>query len=138
MLFRVLEYEVQIYKSQIRDWAKQHASLAGFRLQPVLPVVFYTGLRPWDGLGTLTDLMELGEQFRRRTPQLEPLFINLAALPPVQLEEEGGFFGWVLAVDPGAAGAAEGFPLLAPAGGRASGGDAGWRAVALAGTAVVY
>lgn len=79
-----------------RATSKQHTSVAGFRLQLVLPVVFYTGLRPWAGLRTLTDVMERGERFRRRTPQLEPLFINLGAIPSEQLEGEGGFFGWVL------------------------------------------
>jgi len=96
ILFRVLEYQVQIYKAQVRAWAKHHASFAGFRFQPVLPIVFYTGWRSWERLEGMTELMELGEQFSRVTPRLEPLFLNLPALPPKQLEEDGGYFGWIL------------------------------------------
>jgi hypothetical protein len=45
MAFRVLEYVVQIYRTQIREQARGRPSLRGIRLQPVLPVVFYTGER---------------------------------------------------------------------------------------------
>src|SRR5262245_6606255 len=43
MPFRVLEYVVMIYKAQLREWAKSHDTFTGFRFQPVLPIVFYTG-----------------------------------------------------------------------------------------------
>jgi predicted transposase YdaD len=96
MPLRVLEYVVQIYKTQIRDWSKRHRSFAGIRLQPVLPVVFYTGIRPWDRIGSVADLVELRERFQGLIPALEPLYINLSAIEPGILESEGGFFGWVL------------------------------------------
>ena len=57
MIFRVLEYVVLLYRSQVREWGRQHDSLSGFRFQPVLPVVFYTGLTAWSGLGTFADLL---------------------------------------------------------------------------------
>ena len=39
MPLRLLDYLTQIYKSQGREWAREHDSFDGFRLQPVLPVV---------------------------------------------------------------------------------------------------
>jgi ElaB/YqjD/DUF883 family membrane-anchored ribosome-binding protein len=96
MPLRLLDYQVQIYKTQMRDWTRHHASLAGFRLQPVLPVVFYTGARTWRSIGQLVDLMAQGDRFARETPRLEPLFINLGTTPADQLEAGDGFFGWVL------------------------------------------
>jgi hypothetical protein len=96
MVFRVLEYVVQIFKAQLRTWAQRHCSWAGLRLHPVLPIVLYTGTGRWESLGRVTDLVALSERFARVTPHLEPLFINLPALPPSQLEEEGGFLGWIL------------------------------------------
>src|SRR5436190_3084933 len=96
MPLRVLEYVVQIYKAQVRAWARRHRSFAHFRLQPVLPVVFYTGTRRWESVGRLVDLIEMGERFAGRTPVLEPLFINLPVIPAEVLEQGGGFFGWVL------------------------------------------
>jgi len=81
----------------VRKWSQSHRSLARVQLFPVLPVVFYTGLRRWPEVGTLVDLMERGEEFRAVTSIIErPLFLNLPELPARQLEHEGGYFGWVL------------------------------------------
>jgi hypothetical protein len=96
MPLRLLEYVVQIFTSQTRDWSREHRSFANVRLQPVLPVVFYTGTRRWDKIGRLTDLLEMGKEFGPVTPMLDPLFINLGTMQPGKLESEGGFFGWVL------------------------------------------
>ncbi len=96
MAFRVLEYVVQIYKAQARDWHRRHKSFVGLRLQPVLPVVFYTGTRHWEALGRVADLIDMGERFTRMIPAIDPMFLNLSAIPADQLEAAGGFFGWVL------------------------------------------
>lgn len=50
MPLRLLDYVVQIFKFQERQWLRTHASLAGIRFSPVLPVVFYTGTRRWGSL----------------------------------------------------------------------------------------
>lgn len=96
MPLRLLEYVVQIFKAQVRQWSRRHRSFARMRLQPVLPVVFYTGTRRWDTIGHLTDLLERAEDFAAVTPVLDPLFINLGAIQAGKLESDGGFFGWVL------------------------------------------
>jgi len=96
MPLRLLEYVIQIYKAQVRDWLRHHKSTAGIRLQPVLPLVFYTGSQRWESVGRLADLVAFGEMFGGRTPALDPLFLNLAVAPPDDLESTGGFFGWVL------------------------------------------
>jgi len=96
MPLRLLEYVVQIFKMQQREWLKQHRSVAGLRFQPVLPLVLYTGTERWESLGDLVDLIELGERFRKITPTMKPLFVNLPALPPERLESQGGSFGQVL------------------------------------------
>jgi predicted transposase YdaD len=95
MMLRVLDYLVQIWKGQLRTWTQEHRSLAGFRLQPILPVVFYTGTRTWDELGRLVDLVEAGELFTDVTPEYRPLFVSLPALPAAALESAGGELGWV-------------------------------------------
>jgi hypothetical protein len=96
MMLRVLEYLVQIWKGQLRAWNRRHRSVAGFRLQPILPVVFYTGTQRWDELGRLIDLVEQGELFEEMTPDFRPLFVSLPALPAAALESSGGHLGWVL------------------------------------------
>jgi hypothetical protein len=86
MPLRMLEYVVQIFKFQTRNWSARHRSFARLRLEPVLPFVFYTGVRRWDSIGTLTDLIELGERFVSVTPLLQPLFLNLATIVPGRLD----------------------------------------------------
>ena len=85
MTLRALDYVVQIYKSQVRPWGEEHGSLAGVRLRPVLPIIFYTGTHAWERLGTLTDLMTEGATFADVTPAFTPLFIDLSTLPPAKL-----------------------------------------------------
>ncbi len=96
MPLRSLDYVVQIFKYQVREWSKTHGSSARIRLYPVLPVVFYTGTRRWDSVGRLVDLVEMGAAFDSATPAMTPLFINLPVLSAEALEAKGGFFGWVL------------------------------------------
>ena len=93
MPLRSVDYVVQIFKYQVREWSKTHGSLARLRLYPVLPVVFYTGTRRWDCVGRLVDLVEMGAAFESATPAMKPLFINLPAIAAETLEAKGGFFG---------------------------------------------
>jgi hypothetical protein len=98
MILRVHDYVLQIYKYQEREWLRRHGSAAGIRLSPVLPVVFYTGTRRWDDLGSLSDLVEQGELFGPLVPALKPLFINLSELSAERLVSAGGYFGRLLHV----------------------------------------
>jgi hypothetical protein len=70
MPLRSVDYVVQIYKYQVREWSKTHRSLARIRLYPVLPVVFYTGTKRWDSVGRLVDLVEMGAAFESITSRL--------------------------------------------------------------------
>jgi hypothetical protein len=97
MPLRLADSQVQIFRYQVRKWLQTHLSTARICLRPILPVVFYTGLRRWPKVGTLTELIEGGDEFREVTPIVErPLFINLPELDGAKLERDGGFFGWIL------------------------------------------
>ena len=97
---RVTDYQLQIFNYQKRQWAKRYKSLAKFRLEPVLPVVFYTGTRPWPSLGSVSDLMEQGAEFRSVTAGIEaPLFI-LAGTPRRSTDGKRGVFRSRAATDP--------------------------------------
>ncbi len=97
MPLRVADSQLQIFRYQVRQWLKTHASEAQILLSPVLPVVFYTGLKRWPEVGTLADVIERGDEFREVTPIVErPMYLNLPEIPSDRLEREGGYFGWVL------------------------------------------
>ncbi len=96
MPIRLLDYVVQIIKRQLRVWSKKHKSFAGFRVQPILPVVLYTGTVRWESPGRLIDLVDLSEHFAEVTPDFKPIFLNLPALEPERLVSAGGTFGRLL------------------------------------------
>jgi hypothetical protein len=96
MVFRVLEYVLQIYKRQMRDWQQEHGSLDAFRFQPVLPVVLYSGTRAWDRLAGFAELLEADEDLAGLTPEFLPLFLNVSQASAATLETQGGAFGLLL------------------------------------------
>jgi hypothetical protein len=96
MPLRMLDYTVQIFNYQVRQWTRKHSSTAKIQLQPVLPVLFYTGTRRWASPGVLADLIVGGEQFSDITPVLKPLYLNLPEISTKTLEQAGGYFGHVL------------------------------------------
>ena len=96
MPLRLLDYVTQIYKVQLRKWSPQHSTFDEFRLQPVLPLVLYTGERAWSDTGTITGLIDSGELFAGITPSFSPLFFNLSASSDQRVRETGGAFGAVL------------------------------------------
>ncbi|HUG89938.1 MAG TPA: Rpn family recombination-promoting nuclease/putative transposase, partial [Planctomycetaceae bacterium] len=95
MVLRLLEYTVQVYRSQVRhprsEQVRRHP-----RLDPVLPVVLYTGTAAWESLGTMHDLVALGGLFQEMVPSFGPLFLNVGALAPDVVESRGGGLGPVL------------------------------------------
>src|SRR5438445_822374 len=98
MLLRVLEYLVQVWKAQVKQYGEASRSLASVKLTPVLPLVLHTGSYAWKKMGSLLDLMEDAADFRAVTPDFEPLFVSLPDLSEADLETQGGSFGQVLAL----------------------------------------
>lgn len=100
MAFRVLEYVVLIYRRQMQTWEREHGSLDGFKFQPVLPIVLYSGTRTWDDIDPLRELMELSveaaTELRAVAPSLKPLFLNVSSVGDDELTRQGGVFGWIL------------------------------------------
>jgi predicted transposase YdaD len=96
MPFRLLEYVVQIFRSQQREWMRTHKSLDGFQFSLVVPMVFYTGQVYWEEIGTIAELVAEGLRFQRLIPHFEPLLLGLGQVPAETLEAKGGYFGWVL------------------------------------------
>jgi hypothetical protein len=112
MLLRVLDYLVQIWKKQVRDWGQEHGSFASVRLRPVLPVVFYTGTHNWERIGTLLDLMDQAEVFTEVTPAFRPLFVNLPELALERLRSVGPFGQVLQAVQQRKARRSDFYPLF--------------------------
>ena len=61
MGFRLLSYMVQIWESQRREWETEKIPENERRLQPILPILLYTGDRPWTVPVSLTTIMDVPE-----------------------------------------------------------------------------
>jgi predicted transposase YdaD len=94
--FQLLRYGVQVYDAQLRGWEREHRTRKGFRFQPVLPVLFYSGTRSWPRLPAMKELVHQGALFAPMLPQLRPLFFNLSSQTATALRRHGGVLGWVL------------------------------------------
>src|SRR5437870_3633306 len=79
----------------MREWEKEHKNLDKFHLQPVLPIVLYTGPRTWGKLGAPWEWVELGEELQKLIPEFIPLFLNVDQTSHETLEQ-GGAFGFLL------------------------------------------
>src|SRR5437868_6146511 len=81
---------------QKRAWDDQHTSVAQLSLQPVVPILLYTGERRWEKIERLVDVVDAGALFAEMIPAFRPHFLNLRDTAPETLVGEGGFFGRVL------------------------------------------
>ncbi len=78
---RLLSYMIKLWEAQERDWADHHTPRKKRRFSPILPVVLYTGKRPWNSPLTLDAVMELPEALSGFVPRHDTLFLNLLEMP---------------------------------------------------------
>lgn len=95
-MLRLGDYLHESYRMQKKAWDKKHDSDAKFTLQPIIPIVLYTGDRNWEKIEKLADVVEAGELFADVIPEFKPHFLNLRDTTEERLMHEGGFFGKVL------------------------------------------
>ena len=98
MGFRLLSYMVQIWESQRREWETEKIPENERRLQPILPILFYTGDRPWSAPVSLTAIMDVPEILERFVPSFDTLFLGVKETEAEALTQSGHPLGWLLRV----------------------------------------
>ena len=98
MGFRLLSYMVQIWESQRREWETEKRPENERRLQPILPILFYTGDRPWTVPVSLTAIMDVPEILERFVPSFDTLFLGVKETEAEVLTQSGHPLGWLLRV----------------------------------------
>ena len=96
MGFRLLSYMMEIWQEQWRAWQSETASKR--RLDPILPIVFYTGDRQWTSPLSLTAIMEVPEVLARFVPTFDTLFLGVKTADRETLTKSGHPLGWLLSV----------------------------------------
>jgi hypothetical protein len=89
MPLRTLLYVSLYWDRQWHTWESGDPPRPRFRLRPVLPIVLYTGPRPWGSNTRLADLLGEPSVFHSFAPAWQPLFWNLADQTPEQLLQTG-------------------------------------------------
>lgn len=92
----LLGYLSAIYVGQHRTALAQGQLKPGWQLQPVLPVVLYTGNRSWDDVKPLAELVAGSRHFGPELPNFAPRFVNIDRLSEQELDERSTGFGHVL------------------------------------------
>lgn len=85
MPLRLLYFAVVYWDQQWRAWEAAPSPKPPFRLNPVLPIVVYTGATAWGSNRTLADLLGEPQAFHAFAPIWRPLFWNLAEQSPQEL-----------------------------------------------------
>ena len=98
MGLRLLSYMVQIWESQRREWETEKVPENERRLQPILPILFYTGERPWRVPVSVKTLMDAPEILERFVPSFDTLFLGVKETEAEVLTRFGHPLGWLLRV----------------------------------------
>lgn len=98
MGFRLLSYMVQIWESQRREWETEKLPENERYLQPILPILFYTGDRPWTVPVSLTAIMDVPKILERFVPSFDTLFLRGKEMEAEALTQFGHPLGWLLRV----------------------------------------
>ncbi len=96
MSFRLLTYMLALWESERREQEERRVPVGDRRLSPILPIVFYTGRRAWDRLGTLADLVDAPTELHGYLPRHDSVFFSVTGSDPAALTASGDPLGWVL------------------------------------------
>ena len=98
MGFRLLFYMMNIWDTQRQQWETDNVPKSEWRLQPILPIVLYSGDRRWLVPLSLTAIMDIPEILNRFVPKFDTLFLSVKETDPHELTKADHPFGWLLAV----------------------------------------
>ncbi|AEX84509.1 hypothetical protein Marpi_0050 [Marinitoga piezophila KA3] len=98
MQFRILEYMVRIWKNYINEHKKESRT-KGFKLIPIMPIVFYTGKRKWTAENWFMKKVENWEMFDEYTPKFKYEVIDLSQISEEQLINIKNALGLLLALN---------------------------------------
>ena len=98
MGFRLLFYMCQIWDTQRREWEADNVPKNKWRLRPILPIVFYTGMQEWGTPLSLRAIMDVPEALSRFIPAFDTLFLGVKATEASELTKTDHPLGWLLTV----------------------------------------
>ncbi len=98
MSYRMLSYMMQIWDAQRKRWEADKVPKSRWRFQPILPIVYYTGEKPWTSTLTLDAVMNIPNILTRFVPKFDTLFLSVNETETASLKETDHPLGWLLTV----------------------------------------
>jgi hypothetical protein len=88
---RMLFETAMAWAQQWQHWSARPTPRGTLRLQPVFPIVLYTGSRPWGSNQTLRDMVDAPPELLELVPNWGPIFWNLSERTSAELLGAGPF-----------------------------------------------
>ena len=98
MPFRLLLYMTQIWDSQRREWESNNVPRSEWRFRTIIPIVFYTGDRPWNASLSLGEMIGTPAELSKFVPKFEILYLGVMQTPDAELTKTNHPLGWLLTV----------------------------------------
>ena len=88
----------QIWYAQLQQLDNADVKSSQQRLQPILPIVFYTGQNRWKTPVTLNAVMDVPEQMAPYVPTFETLFFDVKHIDTEELIQTDHPLAWLMTV----------------------------------------
>lgn len=98
MPLRLFAYGALYWEREWKAWQDRHAYGEPLRLSPLMPIVFHTGVTPWNSNRNLSELIAAPREFEQFAPHWPPVFFDLADRLPQDLLDGPGPWLQALAV----------------------------------------
>ena len=98
MGYRMLSYMMQIWDAQRKRWETDKVPKSRWRFQPILPIVYYTGEKPWKSTLAFDEIMDIPDMLARFVPKFDKLFLIEIENETASLKEVNHPLGWLLTV----------------------------------------
>lgn len=98
MGYRLLSYMCQIWYAQLKQLDNAGVKPSQQRLQPILPIVFYTGQKRWKTPVTLNAVMDVPDQMAPYVPTFETHFLGVKHIDTEELIQTDHPLTWLMTV----------------------------------------
>ena len=98
MPFRILVYMTCIWKMYVKERGKESRRKT-FKLPPIIPVVFYDGLKRWTACRNFKDMVSMSEEYEPLIPSFEYLLLDIKEFSEDVLREPNNAVGFIMMVD---------------------------------------
>ena len=96
MSLRVLHQMDLLWQQTVREYEDRNTPRSEWKLNPIVPIVFYTGIRSWRGPAGIREMMQVPPEVEEFVPHHRTAFLSLHQIPEDVLRQLGHTLGKLL------------------------------------------